>query len=140
MVYSFAVPNVSTARYSRGTDDDDRRLSSGLLNELHAQGHCRPDVLHVEALGLLVERGRHRAEHDLGVEVVGAVVGVAAGDAGVVHLLDDGRHHVEPAHREPVVLVRLRVRAANHAAAHLDDALENHVAVKRVLKIEEVDR
>ena len=52
--------------------------------------------LHVETLGLLDERGGHGQEHDVGVQVRRAVVRVEALDARVVHLADDGRHHVEP--------------------------------------------
>ena len=51
--------------------------------------------LHVEALGLLDERGGHGQEHDVGVQVRWAVIRVKALDAGVVHLADDGRHNVE---------------------------------------------
>ena len=94
-----------------------------MLDELQHERHRGPDVLHVQALGLFDERGWHREEHDLGVEVAGAVVGVAAGDARGVHLLDDGGHHVEPADGEAVVLVGLRICSANNTAPNLDDAL-----------------
>ena len=123
---SHAARYYSSRRYSRRTDDDDRSFAVRLLNELHTERNGRPDVLHVQALGLLDQRGRHREEHELRVEVAGAVVGVAAGDACVIHLLNDGGHHVEPAHREAVVLVGLRVGAAHDTTAHLDNALENH--------------
>lgn len=53
------------------------------------------NYLHVQALGFLDKRRRHRQEDDVRIKVVRAVVGVKALDARLVHFLDDGGNHIE---------------------------------------------
>ena len=51
--------------------------------------------LHVEPLGLLDQGGGHGQEDDVRVKVRRAVVGVEALDPRLVHVADDGGHHVK---------------------------------------------